>query len=175
MTTPAAPTSTPTSATPDPSPTAPADGSSGRIVVGVDGSEPSKQALRWAAFIASTTGASIDAIASWRLNAFASGPALIERPAEWDRTKEINAMLEATLEDVFADSPPARLNSIVQEGVAAKVLIEASEGARMLLVGSRGHGGFVGLMLGSVSTACAAHASCPVMVIHGDTPAPPPL
>lgn len=161
--------------TPAPASPVPADGSGGRIVVGVDGSEPSKQALRWAAFVASTTGASIDAVASWRLNAFASGPAMIERPAEWDRTKEITAMLAATLTDVFADNPPARLNSVVREGVAAKVLIEASDGARMLLVGNRGHGGFVGLMLGSVSTACAAHASCPVMVIHGHTPAPPPV
>lgn len=164
MTTPAAATTTPPVSD---------NARGGRIVVGVDGSEPSKQALRWAAFIASTTGASIDAVASWRLNAFAAGPALIERPVEWDRTKEITQMLAATLTDVFADNPPTELNSIVQEGVAAKVLIEASEGARMLLVGSRGHGGFVGLMLGSVSTACAAHASCPVMVIHGDTPAPP--
>lgn len=164
-----------TPASPTPEALAAAEAGNGRIVVGVDGSEPSKQALRWAAFIASTTGASIDAIASWRLNAFASGPALIERPAEWDRTKEISAMLSATLTDVFADSPPARLNSVVQEGVAAKVLVEASEGARMLIIGNRGHGGFVGLLLGSVSTVCAAHATCPVMVIHGNTPAPPSL
>jgi nucleotide-binding universal stress UspA family protein len=60
----------------------------------------------------------------------------------------------------------------VHEGGASKVLLDASEGAIMLVVGSRGHGGFAGLMLGSVSANVAAHASCPVLVIHGDQ-APP--
>ncbi|XAS76722.1 universal stress protein [Dermatophilaceae bacterium Sec6.4] len=161
MVSPEAPTNTPT--TP----------STGRIVVGVDGSEPSKQALRWAAFVASTTGSSIDAVATWRLNGFTAGPRLMDNPASFDRSGEVAKMLDETIAEVFADTPPAALNRVVQEGNAATVLVEASRDAGMLIVGSRGRGGFVGLMLGSVSTACSAHSKCPVMVIHGDTPAPP--
>jgi nucleotide-binding universal stress UspA family protein len=55
---------------------------------------------------------------------------------------------------------------------AAKVLIDASQGATMLVVGSRGHGGFAGLLLGSVSANVAEHASCPVLIIHGHQPLP---
>ena len=66
----------------------------------------------------------------------------------------------------------ALMNQYLYEGNAAKVLLEASEGARMLVVGSRGHGGFSGLLLGSVSAACAEHARCPVVVVHGDGPPP---
>jgi nucleotide-binding universal stress UspA family protein len=74
---------------------------------------------------------------------------------------------------VFGGRRPPGLRTDVREGNAARVLLEASEGARMLVVGSRGHGGFAGLLLGSVSAACAEHASCPVLVLHGTTPPPP--
>lgn len=99
--------------------------SDARIVVGVDGSEPSRHALRWASFLARATAGSLEAVTAWR------------------------------------------------EGNAARVLLEASQGARMLVVGSRGHGGFTGLLLGSVSAACTEHAACPVLVLHGTTPPPP--
>lgn len=145
----------------------------GHIVVGVDGSEPSKQALRWAAFVAASTGATVDAIATWRLNGFTAGPRLMDDPGSFDLSGETTKMLTDTVAEVFGDTPPTSLNTLVEEGNAAKVLVEASRKASMLIVGSRGRGGFVGLMLGSVSTACSAHSSCPVMVIHGNTPAPP--
>jgi nucleotide-binding universal stress UspA family protein len=82
-------------------------------------------------------------------------------------------VLDDTVLAVFGDQPPAGLQRQVREGGAAKVLLEAGEGAIMLVVGSRGHGGFAGLLLGSVSANVAEHASCPVLVIHGDQ-APPP-
>jgi nucleotide-binding universal stress UspA family protein len=78
-----------------------------------------------------------------------------------------------TAEAVFGDQPPAGLQRQVREGGAAKVLLDAGESAIILVVGSRGHGGFAGLLLGSVSANVAEHASCPVLVIHGDQ-APPP-
>ena len=61
---------------------------------------------------------------------------------------------------------------LVQEGLPAKVPLDESKGATMLIVGSRGHGGFSGMLLGSVSANCAEHATCPMLVIHGDRPTP---
>ena len=74
---------------------------------------------------------------------------------------------------MFGEQQPPELEITVREGAAAKFLLEVSSGARMLVVGSRGRVGFAGLLLGSVGTACAEHATCPVLVIHGSTPPPP--
>lgn len=72
----------------------------------------------------------------------------------------------------FSAASRAGLELQVHEGGAAKVLIDASVGAVVLVVGSRGHGGFAGLLLGSVSANVAEHAPCPVLIIHGDQPPP---
>lgn len=82
-------------------------------------------------------------------------------------------VLHTTLAGVFGPEPPVPVRETVRHGGPAHELIEASRGAQMLIVGSRGHGGFTGLLLGSVSSSCAAHAHCPVLIIHGDTPPPP--
>ena len=83
-------------------------------------------------------------------------------------------VLDDTIRAVFGDQPPAGMQRQVIEGGAAKVLLEASAGGMMLVVGSRGHGGFAGLLLGSVSAIVAEHASCPVFIVHGNQPPPPP-
>jgi nucleotide-binding universal stress UspA family protein len=145
----------------------------GRIVVGVDGSEPSEHALRWAQFIAQAAGSSLEVVAAWE--PFPSfgwiGAGWEPVPAGWNPPQDAEEILTAAIDKVL-EHRPAGLRLTVREGNAAKVLLEVSEGARMLVIGSRGHGGFTGLLLGSVSTACTAHATCPVLVLHGDTPAP---
>lgn len=136
-----------------------------RIVVGVDGSDESKQALRWAESFATATGASIDAIAVWQMPS-ADGWAPI--PGDWDPEKDAEIWLGRAVDDVFKGGRPSRMTLLVQQGSPAPILLSESEGATMLILGSRGHGGFAGLLLGSVSAKCAEHAQCPVLVVHGD-------
>jgi nucleotide-binding universal stress UspA family protein len=93
-------------------------------------------------------------------------------PAAWDPAAAMEKAAVDTLDQVFGAHRPADLQVTVQEGHATKVLLDAGRGARMLVLGSRGHGGFAGLLLGSVSSACAQHATCPVVVVHGDNPPP---
>ena len=143
----------------------------GRIVVGVDGSQHSQQALRWGAHLAAIFGARLDAVTAWE---FPPSYGWAPVPAEWNPAQDMEKVLDDTVWAVFGDRPPAGLRRQVFEGGAAKVLLDASVGAIMLVVGSRGHGGFAGLLLGSVSANVAEHASCPVLVIHGGQPTPPP-
>lgn len=89
-----------------------------------------------------------------------------------DPEEDAKKVLAATVRDVFGEHPPLGMLLTVREGNPAEVLIEASRSALLLVVGSRGHGGFAGLLLGSVSAACSEHAKCPVVVLHGDTPPP---
>lgn len=149
--------------------------SSNRVVVGVDGSKPSHEALRWAKFMAEATGSTLEAVVAWQpWPAYGWGtvgwPTL---PTASDPAEDARRMLAATVDEVFGPAKPEGMTLTVREGGATPVLIDISSGARTLVVGSRGHGGFTGLLLGSVSAACAEHASCPVLVVHGSTPPPP--
>jgi nucleotide-binding universal stress UspA family protein len=145
-----------------------------RIVVGIDGSEPSKNALRWAGFVAHSTGSAVCVVAAWQPFTMYSGVGAgwAAMPTEWNPAADAEKAAVATIDEVFGEHRPVALEITVREGNAAHVLLEVSEGARMLVVGSRGHGGFTGLLLGSVSAACAEHATCPVLVLHGATPPP---
>ncbi len=134
-----------------------------RVVVGVDGSTASEAALRWAVTASAVTGGRIEAITTWQVP-LAWGWAAMG--GGWAPDKEARTLLEKSVDAVFGDNRPADLRLIVEEGNPAKVLMKHSVGADMLVVGSRGLGGFAGLLLGSVSAACAEHASCPVLVVH---------
>jgi nucleotide-binding universal stress UspA family protein len=144
-----------------------------RVVVGVDGSSQSKRALRWAAAVAASFDAEIEAVAAWQVPAMSGwGPAGIP----WQPLQDMEQCLTEAVDDVFGANRPERLRLTVQEGHAAQVLIRASKGAAMVVVGSRGHGGFTGLLLGSVSATVAELAHCPVLVIHGEEdPLAPPV
>jgi nucleotide-binding universal stress UspA family protein len=147
------------------------DSGEGRIVVGVDGSRHSLDALGWAARFAAIFGARLDAVAAWEYPQSYGWAAIAP---EWEPGQDMTKVLDDAVQAVFGDQQPAGLRLQVREGGAAKVLLGAGEGAVMLVVGSRGHGGFAGLLLGSVSANVAEHASCPVFIVHGDQ-APPPV
>jgi nucleotide-binding universal stress UspA family protein len=136
----------------------------GYIVVGVDGSGCSKDALRWAARQAELTGAAVDAVMAWHFPAFYGwAPADSE---DLDFLRFAQQALADAVDEVFGPDHPDWLRTRVAEGNAAHVLVEASADAELLVVGSRGHEGFTGLLLGSVSTYCIHHARCPVTVIR---------
>ena len=138
-----------------------------RILVGVDGSDESKQALRWAAEQAGYTGASLDVVTAWQVPLGFGWPAVL--PEDYDPAADAKQVLDAVIEEVLGADPSVEIRRIVEEGQAASALLRYSKGARELVVGSRGRGGFAGMLLGSTSHQCVQHATCPVVVIrHGD-------
>lgn len=134
----------------------------GRIVVGFDGSPSSLGALAWAARQGELTGAGLDVVACWEWPS--SYGWAVPVPDDFDPESEIRGTLETALAPLRSARPGVRIDGRVIRGHPAPVLIAASEGADLLVVGSRGHGEFVGMVIGSVSEYCAAHAHCPVLV-----------
>lgn len=139
-----------------------------RIVVGVDGSPESKLALRWAARIAATEHAVIDVVGAWDFPPSGGWAAL---PDGYSPKLEMDKVVIETVDEVFGADRPVGTTVRTAQGNPAAVLLRASSDAAMLVVGSRGHGGFMGLLLGSVSAKVAEHATCPVLVVH-DKPKP---
>ncbi|MET9392936.1 universal stress protein [Streptomyces sp. NPDC006624] len=144
--------------TPEPTP---------RLVVGVDGSPSSHAALRWAERYARTVGGIVEAIHVWDTPSARgwSGPAI---DPEFDLEQARERFAEE-LRAVFPGEPPALLREVLVEGDPSEALIQASEGAELLVVGRRGRGAFARAMLGSVSQRCAQHAFCPVVVVRQDS------
>jgi len=140
-----------------------------RIVVGVDESEESRQALRWAAGLAKWATAELDVVSAWHLPVGYGWGAV---PLEWSPTEDLEKRLDVFVDETLGADRPADLKIIVREAIAAELLIEQSKGALMVVVGSRGRGAFSGLLLGSVSAKVAEHATCPVVVVHGDQAVP---
>jgi len=141
-----------------------------RIVVGVDGSTESIKALGWAArFARVEPDAEILAVIAWEYPAYygwsAAGAYAIP---ELNPKEMARSALDDAIDSAFGEARPAHLSIEVVQGNAAKILIDRSRDAMLLVLGSRGHGGFSGLLLGSVSMNCAEHATCPVLVVHSD-------
>ena len=143
-----------------------------RIVVGVDGSPQSLDALRWAADQARATDGWIEAVIAWEVAAsFGLGPswgygASYEGLAPFDFVGSARLILDDAVKEALGDHPGVRVERKIIEGHPAAVLIARSVGAHLVVVGGRGHGGFAGLLLGSVSQHVAGHAHCPVTVVR---------
>lgn len=129
------------------------------IVVCVDGSEGSQEALRWAVAQAELSGAAVQAVLAWQLPEVYS---MASRDYEADARLELQTAIEHAL------SPDQRsgVSALVVAGRPGHVLVDASRHAQLLVVGSHGHGDLVGRLLGSVSEHCVYHAGCPVVVVR---------
>lgn len=136
-----------------------------KVIVGVDGSDSSVQALRFAARLAPGLGAGIHAVACWDFPQIYAGYV----PPDFEAFESAaGETLADTLAKAFGPELPAGLSQELVRGPAPAKLVEAGADAVMLVVGRRGHGGFMGMHLGSVSSACVSHAACPVLVVHAD-------
>lgn len=136
------------------------------IVVGVDGSDHADRALVWALDEAELRAAKLHVVTAWHVPAMVyGGPGFVVSPSA-------DASFRAAAKDVAetavekARDAGVDAETSVQQGQAADVLIETAANADLLIVGSRGHGGFVGLLLGSVSSQCAHHAPCPLVIVR---------
>lgn len=134
-----------------------------RILVGVDGSEASIEALRQAQRLAVPLGAKVLANAYWDYPQVYTGYVMMGIEGFEERAGEI---LAEAVKTAFGDETPSNVISTLVRGHPRESLIDASRDADMVVVGRRGHGGFGGLLLGSVSSALVAHAHCPVLVVH---------
>lgn len=136
------------------------------IVVGVDGSEESERALVWAADEARRRHATLRVVHAWFevfLDGYFAAPMAYERDAVVAAAREI---LDKAVAAIPAGSPEIVVESELMHGQPEIVLIDESKTADMVVVGSRGRGGFAGLLLGSVSQRVVHHAQCPVVVIR---------
>ncbi|MFC5958647.1 universal stress protein [Streptomyces pratens] len=135
-----------------------------QIVVGADGSEPSKAALRWAARQAALTGGVVEAVTAWQYPQwYGAGPAV----AGFDFADNAAKVLTQAIDEALGADPPVEIRTRVVHGHPAEVLLGAARGAELLVVGNRGHGGFTEALLGSISQHLVQHAACPVVVIRG--------
>lgn len=137
--------------------------STGKIIVGVDGSEASITALRVAQRLAVPLGAEVVATAFWEYPRVYDGYVAM---GITDFENAAGEILDKAVEEAFGPALPDNVVSRLVRNHPRQGLIEVSREADMIVVGRRGHGGFGGLLLGSVSSACVAHAHCPVLVVH---------
>jgi nucleotide-binding universal stress UspA family protein len=141
----------------------------GRVVVGYDGSDSSTRAAQWAADEARVRRRGLTLVHAV-LPPVATGGLGVGLPPSLDLIEQLEMQAKEQL-DAFAETfPDLDVETTVAIGAPSSVMLEASETADIVVIGSRGRGGFAGLLLGSVGAQVAAHSSCPVAVIRADTP-----
>nr|BFD88664.1 universal stress protein [Kitasatospora sp. Xyl93] len=142
-----------------------------RIIVGVDGSPSSVRALSWAIGMARLTGGAVDAVACWQPATMYDWMLHAKDAGHEEAAREA---LAGAVAEALAGTPPVPVRQTVLPGNAAEVLVEQSREADLVVVGSHGHGGFTGGLLGSTSHRCVEHAFCPVVVVRPSGTTTPP-
>lgn len=141
-----------------------------RVVVGVDGSESSLRALRWAAREAQARGGTVQAITVWTWDGTGSlAPTATSPLEERERAEEI---LEKAVASVADESPGVSIAADVIEDHPARALTQAARDADLLVIGSHGHSRLHHAVLGSISEECVRRATCPVVVLPVPHPHP---
>jgi nucleotide-binding universal stress UspA family protein len=135
-----------------------------KIVVGVDGSETSLRALRWALAEAELRHATVDVIHSWHVNYYGDMTGAMPYPEEVFASAARDT-LDRALTAVADEAKTVVVTGHLELGNAASTLIMAAETADLVVLGRRGHGGFLSLVMGSVATQVSSHASCPVVIV----------
>lgn len=138
-----------------------------RIVVGIDGSAPSRRALGWAASEARLRGAVLHVL-HFATYPVGFGPVIYPAVQLQTISAAARDWADAEVTEVLGSDPGVEVRLEGAVGLPARGLLEAARGAQLLVVGHRGGGGFAGLSLGSVSQQCAHHAPCPVAVVRDD-------
>ncbi len=139
----------------------------GRIVVGVDGSNSSRKALAWAYDEAGHHGATLVVVMTWHPPTTPPYGSIPPEDYGGEPRREALELLERFTSELVPKDPAVDVHTSIEEGRnPAKSLIERSSEADLVVVGSRGHGGFIGMLLGSVSQHVVAHAECPVVVVR---------
>ena len=137
-----------------------------RIVVGVDGSQSSLAALRWAVRQAELTGAPLEIVSAWEWPVSLLGWET-PLPDDYDPAEEARRQLDKAVSAVLTPRDATEARRTVIEGHPAPVLEALSKTADLIVIGSHGHGEFAGMLLGSVSEHCITHCHCPVVVTRG--------
>lgn len=130
------------------------------ILVAVDGSQSSLEAIRQGHRLGGLLDAPVVAVSAWHQQ---NG---LFPPLSYHPDEDCRQVLANSLREAFYPAKPPAIETLAVNGDPAEVLIRLSGDAVMLVVGSRGHSGVLGAMLGSVSGRIAAHAACPVLVVH---------
>jgi nucleotide-binding universal stress UspA family protein len=142
-----------------------------RIVVGVEGSGGAKSALRWAITEAGYRDAVVEVVTAYSNTYVPASPDFNYVPLEAvELESEVTRMQAAVVDEVLAEVGVSdiEVRRTVARGRAPDTLVKVARGAEMLVVGSRGRGGFRGMLLGSVSQQVAHHGDCPVVIVRPD-------
>lgn len=140
-----------------------------RIVVGLDGSPSSLDALRWAVRQAKLTGGVVDAVTAWQIPASITGygwaPIAMSECSDMERIAQ--RVAEEAISEAVAPGDRPWVRGQTVQGTAARVLLDASADAELLVLGNRGHGKLADALVGSVGQHCIHHAHCPVVIMRG--------
>ncbi|MEN9745850.1 MAG: hypothetical protein RL729_322 [Actinomycetota bacterium] len=138
---------------------------SGKIVVGVDGSEGSQKALHWAIDEAKIRGSAIEIVHTWNFTPPLDPVGGFVLIPDKDFQESAQLLVDNVLKSVSEMTSSIAISTHVERGSASQVLLDHAKTAELLVVGRRGHGGFIELIIGSTAAQVSHHAQCPVVIV----------